>query len=282
MSFLTLEEVPFADVEQVRGALHAIRAGELGGVVLRDAYDPEQLARIDAGLTAHRAAFPTKDLPGFDDLDARPFLYGHSIVDTDPDLSAYLDAAAALPAALDRAFAGAPRFTDLLESAADVLLDGAPVALAETADGRPYAPCTIRELPNGHEIGLHIGNAFLCMPQAAELAARVSVDAQVSFFMPLRRPAAGGQLRVYDLRWEAVQEQYLRSTESVRQLPKIVVQFVELCPHVTLDPAPGTLVVFDGGRFYHRVLAVGGPVARRTIGGFLAWERGGRGVRYWS
>ncbi len=282
MSFLSLEHVDLADLGRVRGALHAIRGGELGGVVIENAYDADALARIDAGLTARRPHFPTKDLPGFDDLDARPFLDGHSIVDTDPGLADYLDAAARLPAELDRAFAGATPFVTLLEDAVSVLLDGAPVALATTADGRPYAPCTIRELPHGHEIGLHIGNAFLCMPQAADLAARVAVDAQISFFMPLRRPERGGQLRVYDLRWDAVKEQYLRSTASVRQLPQVVVQFVELVPHLDLDPEPGTLVVFDGGRFYHRVLRVGGPVARRTIGGFLAWERDGRGVRYWS
>jgi hypothetical protein len=44
----------------------------------------------------------------------------------------------------------------------------------------------------------------------------------------------------------------------------------------------GDLVVFDSGRFVHRVTAVEGARPRLTLGGFLTERLDGRGVGYWS
>lgn len=282
MSFLSLRREQLADIERLRGALLDIRAGRLGGVVLHGFYDEDQLARINLALDARAGAPPTTRLPGFEGDATPPFLYGHSLMDTGEDLGPYLRDAARMPHALARIFAEAPPFLTRLEDTLRVLAADRPVACAETADGKAYAPCTIRELPDGHEIGLHIGNAFLCLPQAQELAARVSVDAQLSFFLPLRRPEAGGELIVTDLRWPAVAEAYAERTDSVGQLPGVTKRLADLLPQQHEDPPAGSLIVFDGGRFFHRVAPVRGPTPRRTIGGFVAWERDADALRYWS
>lgn len=282
MTFLSLREAHHDDLEQLRGALLDIRAGRLGGVIVHGFYDAAELAAANGALDRGDGAPPTRRLPGFEGDPSPPFLFGHSLVNTGADLVDYLRDAARMPAALRAVFAGARPFLPRLEAALGVLGDGRPVRGAETADGRPYAPCTIRELPDGHEIGLHIGNAFLCLPQAQELARRVAIDAQVSFFLPLRRPAAGGELVVTDLRWPAVAAAYAARTDSVGQLPAVTKRLADLLPQQRIDPPAGALVVFDGGRFFHRVAPSRGPLARRTIGGFLAWERAADAIRYWS
>lgn len=282
MSFLSLRHVDFSALDTVRGALLDIRAGRLGGVVVHGFCTPETLARVNAQLDARAGAPVTTRLPGFDGDAAPPFLYGHSLVNTGEDLGPYFRDAARMPETLAAVFAGTPAFLPRLEAVLGGLAGGRPVACAAAEDGRSYAPATIRELPDGHEIGLHIGNAFLCIPQARELARRVRVDAQLSFFMPLRRPEAGGELLVYDLRWSAVEAEYRRSTASVRQVPAVSQQLVDLLPRQVVDPPAGAMVVFDGGRFFHRVAPVRGATARRTIGGFLAWEHDRDAIRYWT
>lgn len=281
--FLPVHRVAMRHKSALDGALGEIRAGRLGGVLIEGVLDDGALATLNDRLDTMGARFPQVRLPGYDDLAEPPFLYGHSIVGAAPALVDYHAAVGPTTAAMEALFGGL--LPGGFEAGLQGLLEplcGAPVARAVGASGRPCAPATIRELPAGHQIALHIGNAFLCMPQAADLAARVQVGAQLSWFLPLRKPEAGGELVVYDLHWEAVSEHYLRSTDSVKAQPPVNRQLIELLPKVVLDPPAGSLLVFDGGRYFHRVRPVGGPVSRRTVGGFLAWSVEGPTLRYWS
>ena len=281
--FLPIRRCARAALPSLQGALGEIRAGRLGGVLVDGVLDEDALREANRRLDALGSDFPTIRLPGYDDLTTPPFLYGHSIVGAAPDLAEYHAAVDPTSRALERLFAGLlpGGFEQGLQSLLQPLA-AAPVARAHGASGRPCAPATIRELPDGHQIALHIGNAFLCMPQAQDLARSVDVGAQISWFLPLRKPEQGGELVVYELRWEAVSALYQRSTRSVKQQPPINRQLVELLPKVVVDPPAGSLFVFDGGRFFHRVRPVGGAVPRRTVGGFLAWSLDAAGVRYWS
>jgi len=57
---------------------------------------------------------------------------------------------------------------------------------------------------------------------------------------------------------------------------------MDLGDKTSFRPGPGDLLVFDGGRYYHRVSPGAGAHPRRTIGGFLAFAKDGRSLRYWS
>lgn len=262
-----------------------MRGGELGGFLVRGFYDEAALACINRRLDEDRLpggeAFPRKDLPGFEHLAQRPFLYGHSLVDTDPALGAYFRDAGASRAALRALFEGLEPFEVGIERLLSTL-SGAPASLPAGPDGEPYCPATLRQLPEGHEIGLHIGNAFLCTPQSRHLGQSVEVGAQLSFFTPLRCPEGGGELVIYNLRWEMVAAAHRGGAVEIRQVSASAVRFAELCAQVRYAPEPGDMMVFDGGRYYHRVTAVEGKVPRRTLGGFLAWSLDGRRVHYWS
>ena len=51
---------------------------------------------------------------------------------------------------------------------------------------------------------------------------------------------------------------------------------------VRLRPRAGDMILFDGGRWFHKVDVVRGSATRWTIGGFLMFDRDGRRAYYWS
>ncbi|MCB9744451.1 MAG: 2OG-Fe(II) oxygenase [Alphaproteobacteria bacterium] len=258
------------------GLFADILAGDVLGIEITDFLTPTMRAEVNRRLDADRGT-PRTPLPGFERHPRPPFLYGRSLVAASPDRRAYHEAAAVANPALD---ALCPGWRLRLEQTLEVLT-GLPAQAPQTADGRPYAAATVRELPAGQGIGLHVGNAFLHAPQAAELARSVEVELQLSWFILLRAPAGGGELVVYDLRWEHVAGWYARDDVDLSRPPPAAA-LVGLADKQALELQEGSLLVFDGGRFFHQVLPVKGEPPRRTLGGFAARARSGASLAYWS
>ncbi len=275
MTFLPIASISTG--QDLPGALEAMAAGSLGGVLVEGLYDSSALACLNDRLDAD-TELPRTDFPGFTDDPDPPRLYGRSLVDCPADLKAYFADAARLRSGLTRLFDGLVPFEQHLTAVLHAL--GGTARCAEAAPHR-YSPATIRHLPPGHAIGLHIGNAFLTTPQAQQLARSVHVGAQLSHFMPLRLPSAGGELVVYDLRWSMVKDRYEGGVD-VREEDGLAKLVLPLCETVRISPPAGAMLIFDGGRFFHRITPVEGSHARRTIGGFLAQAHRGTGWRYWS
>jgi hypothetical protein len=51
---------------------------------------------------------------------------------------------------------------------------------------------------------------------------------------------------------------------------------------MAISPRAGDLLVFDGGRYFHRVAKVKGSRIRYTIGGFMMFDQPGETLLYWS
>lgn len=276
MTFLPITRMSVGD--DLPGALEAIAAGTLGGVMVEGIYSPRERDRINTRLDSdHR--LPRTDFPGFHDAPDPPRLYGRSLVDCPTDLVAYFADAVRLRTGLAHLFEGMPSIEQHLVTTLAAL--GGVARCAEDPDSGLYAPATLRHLPTGHAIGLHIGNAFLTTPQSCQLASQVHVGAQLSYFLPLQMPEGGGELVVYDLKWHTVRDRYMGGVD-VRREDAFVKMMLPLCDAVHISPPAGAMLIFDGGRYFHRVTPVLGGVARRTIGGFLARQRGGTQWRYWS
>ena len=47
-------------------------------------------------------------------------------------------------------------------------------------------------------------------------------------------------------------------------------------------PQPGDMLIFDGGRYFHRVSKVEGVLPRRTVGGFVGFSQNHDRLYYWS
>ncbi len=156
------------------------------------------------------------------------------------------------------------------------LAGGRPVQLAGSADGRPFAPFTIRRLVAGKHIGLH-HDLHWGLELYRELAGVVDTSTLVSFVAALRTPTAGGDLVVYGA---------ISTDPAVPRLANGFAYDLEAVesryPSARVSIRPGDLFLLAAGRCLHRVECVGGPLARITMGGFLALDRLHERVFYWS
>ncbi|MCB9780024.1 MAG: 2OG-Fe(II) oxygenase [Alphaproteobacteria bacterium] len=244
--------------------LARVFAGELGGVVVRGGLSGEEAAAV-----VHRLrTAPGRSGP----VQAHPFpgwTYGAVLVVSAPDLGEYLDRAEGLDEALAGLSVG-PRIAGLWRA-----LGGGRDVATPTHQGRSYAPLTVRALAPGQGVSVHSERDD--WPSMAGLAGLIGGRGQLSTYMPLALCAAegqgggegGGELRVFH-RPPPGQEPAMegrREADAEAALAAFGVTVVR--------PAVGDLLVFDGGRFNHRVTPCTAG-ERWTIGAFLAQSADGR------
>jgi hapalindole-type alkaloid chlorinase len=257
----------------------------LDGVIVRGALPPEVVRRVRERLEREEVAFQRRVFTGFTDGESSPYTLGRPIVAATPDLVEYFETAADTRARLRELFAGEPDFEGHMEALFGALAGGLPVRVPSGPEGATYAPATFRFLPEGRDIGVHVGNSFLRLPQARHLAQAVDVGDQLSFFFTIAAPEDGGELVVYGLEWDDVARMLpaeLGEDQRVYDAGGVLVPFVELCDKQAFKPGDGDLLLFDGGRFYHRVTHVRGSRSRCTLGGFAALARDRSALCYWS
>nr|AIJ28572.1 2OG-Fe(II) oxygenase family oxidoreductase [Fischerella ambigua UTEX 1903]APB62241.1 2OG-Fe(II) oxygenase [Fischerella ambigua UTEX 1903] len=207
-------------------------------------------------------------------------IYGHVIVGQSPDLKDYFASSAIFRQACRALFQGNPDFEERVESVFHSLC-GLPVEIPTGPEGQSYTPATLRLLTEGREITVHVGNDFLLMPASEHLKTLLDFSDQLSYFIPLSVPQAGGELVVYNLEWNPEQAEqsgdlhkYMNDADSRFQSQQ--------SQSVAFAPGPGDMILFNGGRYYHRVNQVIGNSPRRTIGGFLAFSKERNKIYYWS
>ncbi len=144
-------------------------------------------------------------------------------------------------------------------------------------EGGAYVPATLRRMPPGEEVGPHFELGQLEAPGYAEILRHLAPTSIFSFYVALRAPEAGGELAIYDLCWSDADAAKVRS----RERPDGAKLFERYEP-LLVPPGEGDLLVFDSGRFAHRVLRVRGARARWTAGGLLAYAPDGREVLAWA
>ena len=95
-------------------------------------------------------------------------------------------------------------------------------------------------------------------------ASQMDLSTQLSFYLPLQTAEAGGELVLFhppppDARRAMEQLPFARAHEALE-------------PHgfTAVPVGVGDLIMFDGGRWNHRVTTVRGDRTRWTIGGFAA------------
>ncbi|MCP6760217.1 MAG: hypothetical protein NHB32_16060 [Fischerella sp. CENA71] len=207
-------------------------------------------------------------------------IYGHAIVGQSDDLKNYFASAAIFRQACRTMFQGNPDFEERVESIFHSL-SGLPVEIPTGPEGESYTPATLRLLTEGREIAVHVGNDFLLMPAANHLKTLLDLSDQLSYFIPLSVPEAGGELVVYNLEWNP--QEVDKSADLHKYIDEVESKFKSnQSQSVAYAPGPGDMLLFNGGRYYHRVSEVIGNSPRRTIGGFLAFSKERNKIYYWS
>jgi len=160
----------------------------------------------------------------------------------------------------------------------DVLADLGGPAAAPAVDGRGnrYAGGTYRNLPTGCSIPVHVGNYFFDTGGYRLLREVLDTTVQLSFFFTLRPAEVGGELEVLDQRWGDPDTPW-HDAYGIWDGDAIVAQRAAQ----RFKPRAGDLLIFDGGRHYHRVTEVGGAHARWTLGGFVGRTLAGE-LAFWN
>jgi len=261
-------------------AIEAMYDDELDVVLLRNVFPREPLAEVGRRLAAGEGGLDwlrpnPAELEGEDIWVLGIPLTPSGTAPRGPAIGDYLDSADAYRAPVESLFGAgfAPRAA--FEGALGRIAGGRPVELPRRADGRAYAPYTVRLLAEGQGIGVHHDYHF-GLPAYAELTAGLDKATSLSFFAPLAVPQAGGELFVYALTLANPDKPEL---PNGRWDPDAIAGRYH---HLELIPQVGDLIVFASGRCLHRVAPTVGATPRITMGGFLAFD-GARGrVLYWS
>jgi hypothetical protein len=274
--------IPASDTAGYEDALHDIHVGKLDLLIVTGAIPARTCASVVEKLEDRSAKYrwTPQEHP---DIRKKQFLLigeplspyvGHP---DGPELAHYYAEGAYVRAKCRELFGPEVDFERSIESCFARLGGGRKIVLPEgILPGTHYTPATLRALPPECEIPVHVGNYFITTPATRHLATLVDLDDQLSYFVPLHTPEAGGELVVYRFEWG------MEPPEMTREARANWDDQPERWPCMSFAPSVGDLLLFNGGRFYHRVSRVKGNRARWTIGGFVSFSPDGSSVLYWS
>lgn len=267
-------EVGASELERYPDALSDVFAARLTGIVIRAAFPREQLAAVAAHLEAGDFGLERQASEHF-----KGETYGRVLIVGDGELGEYFREAARFRGACRELFAGALDFETRVESLLGAIAGGRDVRVPSGPDGASYAPATIRGLCDGGQIDLHCENETVEFPSMWHLSRLIHARNQLSFYVVLALPEAGGELVVHNARFaEGPGEILARMERSGPDAVAAIAPYGEVIPRTDV----GDLLVFDSGRHFHRVTAVRGQRMRWTMGGFLARSLDDRTVYHWS
>jgi hypothetical protein len=280
---LPISKPPFKVVETSIAAIQhpvdlvsAVIRREIDGVIVRGLFPPARMARVDARLAEDRLEF--RATPPQRGPEAWKFrhLLGMTLVTAGSDSSRYFDVAENFHGNCRRLFDDGPDFEAALFGALAACSGGRSILTPRGPDRRSYALATIRVLPPGSGIDLHCDNNLAHHPSYEHLRTLLQVDRQLSYFVPIAVPDAGGELVLYDREWRREDD------DEGRYVYEKPASAVAGCARMVVAPGAGDLLIFRGGTIYHEVTAVAGRATRRTIGGFLAPSLDGTWIGVWS
>lgn len=264
------------------GAIDDIYADRLDVLTVRSAMDPRGVAAIWRRLSRETAdsawARPNEAMPVEDvqllgaDAPATPSYSAPRGVSFDDYLASARRHAGELEALFGTDFRLVARFETLLGR----FSGGRPVRVARAANGQSYAPCTVRRMAEGRQIGVHHDYHF-GLPLYQELAPTIDTRTLVSFVVTMHRPQSGGELHVYGV---------TPDTPNAPRMPNgfqwdlaaIEAGYDQLAVQYEV----GDLFLLAAGRCLHRVARVHGVEPRVTLGGFLALDKAHDQVLFWS
>lgn len=257
------------------------------GMIIRDVLPKDVVEQVLSRLKNEQVDMNDILDSKFAQTSKGAYSLGENIVFTNPNLQQYFDSAAIFRQKCRTLFEGMLDFEALIASMFCSLSGGFKVKIPSGPQGETYIPATIRKLPTDHEYPIHVGNDFLNSPQSEHLRSLVDVSDQLSFFIPLVLPEAGGELVVYGLEWDDEKFSFENTISSRNPHGSRLYQeahhiFEEQYGSMTFNPGIGDMMLFDGGRFYHSIVPTVGDRTRITIGGFLSFSKDHDTIYYWS
>jgi hypothetical protein len=263
---------------QVPDAVADIHQDRLDAIVLRQAF-PAALRQTILGRLAADGELPWRR-PNLKGPQADIRVLGVAATPTfetpgGPAVDAYFEDAARYTELYDRLLADPPGHADPIAEILATVSGGRPVDRLVASDGRAFAACTVRSLPEGQRIIVHHDGTHYQLPVYRDVAASLDTTTSLSFVALLQAPDAGGELVIHGL----------TSAEPAPRLPMGLPDGEAIkrdyrSHRIVL--AAGDVLLFSAGRFFHHVAPVVGPTPRVTLGAFLTLDAAHRRVIYWN
>lgn len=272
MRSFEIVDVAFQELERFPDALDVIRGGDAySALVIRDVFPPSVMAAVVERLERRETRLIGRPSPYYEGQQ-----FGRILPREEGDLADYFQESAQFPEASRALFAGlgAGDYLARLTQVTRTIAGGRPVELARNAGGALYQAYSIRQMLPGGSIDLHYENESFDAPSMNELVAALDRPHQMSAYLTLQAPEAGGELSVYPLRGSDPEARDLMHLE--RKSERTYARIEALAPRVPLLAGAGDMLLFDAGRHFHRVTEVLGSRARWTMGSFLSLAKGGR------
>lgn len=261
-------DVSVADLAGLSDAVERIYDGSLDGLTIRGVFTPEEVATGVARAREHADEFRDH---------GKQIMFGTALVGADDTRTGY--------------YADAPVINDRIEELFDVdfvqrvagvvsaCAGGRPATVPEEEGRGSYVPATIRFLPPGRGVmHAHTANEFCNAWEAySHLREIARMWNSLSYFVVGQAPDSGGELVLYDLMWDDTPDD-VRALGMSEERDDLLTRF---------DTRPirlgaGDMILFTGGRIWHRVAPVDGSQERVTIGGFVALSTDDEQVYFWS
>jgi len=149
-----------------------------------------------------------------------------------------------------------------------------------------FTPASIRKLvPGLGELNLHCGNILHEEhPEFFKLLSEKShLHNQLSYFFMLQPAQKAGELLVYNMPWDTVSKRLpgglrFETTDGTILDSSDEKQVARHAVKMNM----GDLLIFGGGRYWHRVSQPEGDATRYTIGGFITPSTSSESMHIWS
>ena len=206
---------------------------------------------------------------------------------TKEEVKKYFKESEELPAVLEEILK--VNFKERIENIFKKISGGRSVETPNGFDGEgKYAMGSIRMNMGGKGfIPVHCGNYFQQEFSAfyEHLKTEVKVEDQLSYFVTVNPAERGGELSLFDQKWEIGQKKEDAGDDRGISLPNG--EFIDMGPTSSIKrqkvkPEAGDLLIFSGGPVWHKVELVEGTETRITIGGFLAYTEDKKTLKYWT
>ena len=258
-------ELPAADVARYPDLIRRLRREELEGILVTGVYDDASCALIRGRLEAGRHGLIRTPFPA----PFRSFFLGMNLNLTPPDLTAYFTAAPLFRDRLARLFSDTENLEARVIGVLAALDQGRHYCAAPGFPGGPsHMFTTLRcHMPGGF-IPPHFDNEQSDRDSYRLIRAEAISDLY-SFVLAFSRAEAGGALQIFNLRHGG---RRFRMVDGEKDASHLDLTGVE---SVTFRLGAGDMMLFNSGRYLHRVTPVIGEAIRWTACSFMAESRNG-------
>jgi hypothetical protein len=270
--FFRMLTIQAAETARYPDAIRRMRRGEFEGILLRGVYEDADCARLATRLEAGRHDLVRSDFPPV----MRAFFLGHNLNLTHPDLVDYFARAPAFREGLTRLFADMYDLETRVTTILSTIDDGLPYRAAPGPEpSLDHMFTTIRAHVPGGFIPPHFDNEQAFRDSYRLVNARIGSDLY-SFVLAFTRADAGGALEIFDMLHDG---RPWRMADGENDAGRLNLDHVE---RVSIRLAPGDMILFNSGRYLHRVTPVEGPATRWTACSFMAENLAGDAVHCWG